>query len=538
MSEASSSASQPSRDATDSLLAPLALPAFRAIWAANIVSNIGTLMQSVGAAWLMTTLTSSTILVGLVQTASTLPVLLVGLLAGALADLADRKALLFWSQAWMLIMAALLGILAVLGRASPWVLLALTFALGVGGAISLPAWQATVQDIVPRRWVTSAVALNSISFNVARAIGPALGGLVVAAFGAAFAFFSNAVSFLAVLAAVALWKREPVQASRLSEDVVGAIRSGFRYLLHAPRLQAPIIRAIAFNLCAAAVWPLLPLYARDVLGTSATGYGLLLGAFGLGSILSATVLPRLRNRFALDRILAMGAILGGMAFFGLSISAKPLLAGLFLFLSGASWVGVLVNFNVAVQTSVPDWVRGRALAFYLLAFQGVLAFDGALWGWLAGVIGTSECFAVAGLGLIAGLVLIRFYPLAIDETIDLRPSTHWPEAHAGLQTELDDGPILVTIEYLIAPENFGHFRLVMRQLRERRLRDGAIRWRLYQDTRQPERFLELFRLDSWSEHLRQHERSTMADKEVEALALEMHTGGERPRVSHYLGLED
>ena len=162
-------------------------------------------------------------------------------------------------------MAALLGILAVLGRASPWVLLALTFALGVGGAISLPAWQATVQDIVPRRWVTSAVALNSISFNVARAIGPALGGLVVAAFGAAFAFFSNAVSFLAVLAAVALWKREPVQASRLSEDVVGAIRSGFRYLLHAPRLQAPIIRAIAFNLCAAAVWPLLPLYARDVL---------------------------------------------------------------------------------------------------------------------------------------------------------------------------------------------------------------------------------------------------------------------------------
>jgi predicted MFS family arabinose efflux permease len=254
----------------------------------------------------------------------------------------------------------------------------------------LPAWQATVQDIVPRRWVTSAVALNSISFNVARAIGPALGGLVVAAFGAAFAFFSNAVSFLAVLAAVALWKREPVQASRLSEDVVGAIRSGFRYLLHAPRLQAPIIRAIAFNLCAAAVWPLLPLYARDVLGTSATGYGLLLGAFGLGSILSATVLPRLRNRFALERILAMGAILGGTAFFGLSISAKPLLAGLFLFLSGASWVGVLVNFNVAVQTSVPDWVRGRALAFYLLAFQGVLAFDGALWGWLAGVIGTSE----------------------------------------------------------------------------------------------------------------------------------------------------
>jgi MFS family permease len=526
------------QDARDSLLAPLALPAFRAIWAANIVSNIGTLMQSVGAAWLMTGLTSSTTLVGLVQTAATLPVFLVGLLAGALADLADRKALLFWSQAWMLLMAALLGVLTLLGYASPWVLLALTFGLGVGGAISLPAWQATVQDMVPKAWVASAVSLNSISFNVARAVGPALGGLVVAVFGAAFAFFANAASYLAVLAAVAFWRRSPVAASRLSEDVLGAIRAGFRYLLHAPRLQAPIIRAIAFNLCAAAVWPLLPLFARDVLKTSATAYGLLLGAFGLGSIVSAIALPRLRGRFALDRTLGMGAILGGLAFFGLSFSTRPVTAGVLLFFSGAAWVGVLVNFNVAVQTSVPDWVRGRALAFYLLAFQGVLAFDGALWGWLAGVIGTPECFAVAGVGLIAGLILIRFFPLVIDETIDLRPSSHWPEAHGDLHPDLDDGPVLVTIEYLVAPENFERFRLLMRQLRERRLRDGARRWRLYQDAQQLERFLELFRLDSWGEHLRQHERTTVADKELEALALEMHQGPGRPKVTHYFGLEE
>jgi MFS family permease len=537
MSDASTR-SQVRQDARDSLLAPLALPAFRAIWAANIVSNIGTLMQSVGAAWLMTSLTSSTTLVGLVQTASTLPVFLVGLVAGALADLADRKALLFWSQAWMLLMAALLGVLTQLGYASPWVLLALIFGLGLGGAISLPAWQATVQDIVPKTWVASAVALNSISFNVARAVGPALGGLVVAAFGAAFAFFANAASFLAVLAALAFWKRSPVTAPRLSEDVLGAIRAGFRYLLHAPRLQAPIIRAIAFNLCAAAVWPLLPLFARDVLKTSAMGYGLLLGAFGLGSIVSAVALPRLRGRFALDRILGMGAVLGGAAFFGLSLSTHPLAAGVLLFFAGAAWVGVLVNFNVAVQTSVPDWVRGRALAFYLLAFQGVLAFDGALWGWLAGVIGTPECFAVAGVGLIAGLILIRFFPLVIDETVDLRPSTHWPEAHADLHADPEDGPVLVAVEYLVAPENFERFRLVMRQLRERRLRDGARRWRLYQDAQQPERFLELFRLDSWGEHLRQHERTTVADKQLESLALEMHQGPGRPKVTHYFGLEE
>ena len=283
---AQSQASQVSRN---SLLAPLALPAFRAIWAANIVSNVGTLMQSVGAAWLMTSLTSSTTLVGLVQTAATLPVFLVGLLAGALADLADRKSLLFWSQAWMLFMAALLGVLTLGGYASPWVLLGLTFGLGLGGAISLPAWQATVQDIVPRVWVASAVSLNSISFNVARAIGPALGGLIVAAFGAAFAFSPTRHPSSLFWRPLAFWRRPPVAASRLSEDVLGAIRAGFRYLLHAPRLQAPIIRSIAFNLCAAAVWPLLPLFARDVLKTSATGYGLLLGAFGLGSIVRAMV---------------------------------------------------------------------------------------------------------------------------------------------------------------------------------------------------------------------------------------------------------
>jgi len=273
------------------------------------------------------------------------------------------------------------------------------------------------------------------------------------------------------------------------------------------------------------------------LKTSASGYGLLLAAFGLGSIVSAIALPRLRSRFALDRILAMGSVIGAVAFFGLSLTVRSLVAGAFLFFAGAAWVGVLINFNVAVQTSVPDWVRGRALAFYLLAFQGVLAFDGALWGWLAGVIGTPQCFTVAGVGLIVGLVLIRFFPLIIDETIDLRPSTHWPDAHADLQADLNDGPVLVAIEYLIAAEDAERFRLLMRELRERRLRDGARRWRLYHDAQQPERYLELFRLDSWGEHLRQHERTTMADRELEALALQLHQGTSRPKVTHYFGVE-
>lgn len=520
-----------------SVLAPLQIPTFRAIWSANVVSNIGTLMQQVGAAWLMTSLTSSTLLVGLVQTASTLPVFLVGLLAGALADLAERKKLLIWAQSWMLLMATLLGTLTLLGYTTPQVLLGFTFAIGLGAAINLPAWQATVQDIVPKPLVASAVSLNSIAFNVARAIGPALGGFVVAVAGPAVAFFSNAASYLATILAVNSWKPAP-PAPRLSEDILGAIRAGLRYLLHAPRLQAPIIRSIAFNLCASAVWPLLPLFAREILKTSAVGYGLLLAAFGLGSITAAICLPRLRSLFALDVILGLGAILAALAFFGLWQCRTAWQAGVLLFFAGAAWVGVLINFNVAVQTSVPDWVRGRALSFYLLAFQGVLALDGALWGWLAGQIGIQTCFGVAGAGLIAGLALIRFFPLVIDDTIDLRPSTLWPDAHHNLEANPDDGPILVTVEYRIAAGNLAEFRRIMTDVRERRLRDGARRWRLYQDAQDPERLIELFRVDSWAEHLRQHERTTMQDRDIEATAQALHTGPERPKVAHYFGLEE
>jgi len=518
-----------------SLTAPLAVPAFRSLWSASIVSNIGAMMQAVGAAWLMTSLTESTLLVGLVQTAATMPVFLVGLVGGAMADLADRKKLLFWSQVWMLVMAALLGILTLGHFTTPAVLLGLTFAIGLGRAIGLPAWQASVQDIVPKPLVASAVSLNSIAFNAARAVGPALGGLLVAATGAAFAFFANAASFLAVLFAVNAWKPEKAPAPRLGEDIFGAIRSGFRYLLHAPRLQAPIIRATMFGLCAAAVWSLLPLLARDVLHTNATGYGVLLGAFGAGSIVAGTFLPRLRNRFALEGILALGTALAAVAFFALSFCRQPWPAGVSLFFAGMAWVGVLVNFNVAVQTSVPDWVRGRALAFYLLAFQGALAISGALWGWLAGVIGISQSFAVAAVGLILSLAFSKFFPLESDEEIDLSPSPAWPELHADLVADPDDGPVLVTIIYDIAEEDASNFRALMRIMRERRLRDGARRWRLYHDAKDPERFLELFRLDSWGEHLLQHQRTTMEDRELEAKVLSLHRGKERPLATHYFG---
>ncbi len=520
-----------------SLLAPLGVPAFRAIWSANLVSNLGTLVQSVAAAWLMTSLTTSTTLVGLVQTAATLPVFLVGLLAGALADIVDRKHLLFWSQAWMLLFATALGAMALFGHITPWLLLGFTFAIGLGAAISLPAWQATVQDLVPKPWVPAAVSLNAISFNVARAFGPAIGGFLVATAGAAAAFLVNAASFVAVLLAVTFWKPAPTPPRKLTEDILGAIRAGLRYLLHAPRLQAPIARATIYNLCAGSVWPLLPLLARDVFHTTATGYGLLLGGFGLGSILSALLAPRLRARFQLERILGAGVLLCAAAYAGLALTTNLLVAGGLLFLAGVAWVGVFINFNVAVQTAVPAWVRGRALSFYLLTFQGMLALDGLLWGWLAGVVGTTECFALAAVGLVVGLLGIRFFPLAITD-VDHRRPEDWPYSHEHLPRDIDDGPVLVTVEFFVAPENAAAFRTLMRQLREQRLRDGARRWRLYHDMEDPERFVELFRLDSWSDHLLQVERLTMDDLQVRGAVFTLHKGPEKPKARHYLGVDD
>ncbi|MEO6053634.1 MAG: MFS transporter [Chthoniobacterales bacterium] len=521
------------------LFEPLKIPIYRALWIATIFSNIGTLMQNVGASWMMTSLTPSTTLVGLVQTASTLPVFLVGILAGVLADIVDRRWLLLITQTWMLLSATALGVVTLTGHTTPWMLLALTFSLGFGAAMNLPAWQAIMQDIVPRESVAAAVSLNSMAFNVARSVGPALGGFVVAWGGAASVFFLNALSFIAVVGVLWVWKPVIRERDHLSEDVIGAIRAGTRYVLHAHRVHAPMIRSAAFVLCGGSIWPLLPLMARDVLKTTAAGYGAMLAAIGVGSIISALLLPRFRKSVALDWIIGVSTGLLIIACFTLAFSSQRMVIFGALVLAGMAWIGVLVNFNVAVQTSVPAWVRGRAISFYLLIFQGMLAAGGAIWGYLAGQVGTQEAFGISGIGLLLGLILIRWFPLHLEENLDLSPSAHWPEQEIHhVEAEMDDGPVLVNVEYFVKPENVSEFRLVMQKMRELRLRDGAIRWRLYRDMSDPGRYIELFRVHSWAEHMRQNERFTMDDRQLKARVYAMHTGEEHPRVSHFLSVEE
>jgi MFS family permease len=518
--------------------APLRHPLFLAMWAAAFVSNIGTWMQNIAASWLMTSLSPSPLLVALVQTATSLPFFLLALPGGALADVVDRRRLLLLAQFWMLGAAAALGVLTLAGAASPWVLLTFTFLLGGGAAMTGPAWMAAIPELVPRRELSAAVALNSVGFNLALAVGPALGGLVIAAVGegahgAGISFLLNAASFLAVVAVLYFWKR-PHHASVLpAERMIGAIRAGLRYARHAPPLWAVFVRTAAFVLCASALWSLLPLLVRHELGRGSLDYGVLLGAFGVGSVGGAAFLPRLRHRFGPDAVVASATVLFAAVLAILAwVRAFPLLC-VAMALGGVAWLCLVSTLMVAVQTLVPSWVRGRALAVFMVVFQGAMTAGSALFGGVADWVGVAPALALAALALLVSVPALWRLRLPSGEDPDLSPSPHW-SAHEGMdEPENDRGPVLIVVEYRIDPARAADFARAMRPVRRVRLRDGAMRWGLFHDTTDAGRYIETFLVESWVEHLRQHERMTVADQAARELARTFHLGPP-PAVSHYV----
>jgi MFS family permease len=519
---------------TSSPWTPLRDPLFRALWLAAVVSNIGTWMQNIAAAWLMTSLTQSALLISLVQAATSLPIFLLSLPAGAIADVVDRRKLLILSQVWMLVVAGLLGGLTVAGLTTPAVLLGLTFLLGLGGAMTVPAWQAAIPELVSREEIPSAVVLNSISFNLALAVGPALGGMVVAAAGPGAAFLVNAASFLGVAAVLYYWKRRPRESELPAERVLGAIRAGNRYVRHAPALHAVLVRGGVFILCGSAMWALLPLLARQVLGLSPAHYGILLGCFGGGSVAGAVLLPRLRHRVTSQQQVAGATLLFAAVAVGLgSIKMFPLLC-LVLFCGGLAWIALMSILMVAAQMVVPAWVKARALAVFMLVFQGGMAAGSAVWGAVAARVGVPQAFYWAAAGLVVGMLAMVKYRLGGSEDLDLAPSLHWGTPDTVQEPEAEHGPVLVTVEYHIQATDAEAFAEAMRGVRRIRLRDGAMRWGLFQDTSEPTRYLETFVVTSWLEHLRQHERVTMSDQQVEEGALAYHTGQSPPVVSHLI----
>ena len=529
----------------ESGFAPLRLPLFRDRWIASTISSVGTWMQDTAGTWLMTVLTTSPLLIALMQTAASLPVLLLGLLAGATADIFDRRRLLIFWQVWMLASVAVLAVLTLLGHVSPWALLGFTFLLNVGSAMNNPAWQAIVPELVPRELIPDTVSLNAASNNLARALGPALGGLMVAGFvsvhrGAGSVFFLNALSFAGVIWVLVRWKRTPLFKSALpAERIAGSIRSGLRYVRYSPTLQSSLIRAFTFTFFVSGIWSLLAVVAKRDLRAGALGYGILNGSLGLGAVVAATQLPKIRRRFSADRILAMSSIYQGVTLISLALVHTPWVVIPMLMVSGFAWTSTMAQLNVSVQLAVPAWVQARALGTYLMTFQGGMALGSIMWGFVAEHWSTTAALLAAGVGLVGTLpVVSRFHILqgAIPDHTPYVYKRPAPERAAapGVDNDPSEGPVRVTVEYQVPLARYTEFTHAIHELRGVRLRDGAMRWGIYREATNPEHLIETFVMESWLEYLRSRERVTAADTVIRERVYAMHEGEVGPRISHQI----
>jgi MFS family permease len=512
--------------------APLRIRIYRVLWIAQLTSNLGTWMQMVGAQWLMGTLSSDPLLVALIQTALTLPVFMFGFPAGALGDIFDRRRILLASQTFMLVSAGALALLTLAGDITPAVLLALTFAIGAGMALTAPSWQAIQPDLVGRELIPQAATLGATSMNIARAVGPAIGGALVAAGGPEWVFGLNAVSFLGVLGVLVWWRREPRAKVLGPEHIGGALRAGVRFVRSSPRMRTVLVRAISFVVFSTALWALLPVVARSHLHLGSGGYGLLLGAVGVGAVLGAWTLPRARARWNLDRVVIVSSIAFAAVAAVLAWVHVVAIVALALVVAGYCWISVNSSLNASAQTVLPDWVRSRGMSIYLLTFQGGQALGSVVWGVVASRWSTDVALTAVAAGLVSAPLVAYRWPLR-TRPIDVRLSDWFPEPRLEMEPEPSHGPVLVEVEYEVPPENAGAFREAMERVGRSRRRSGAQRWGLFQDGAHPEKFVEAYVVETWEEHLRQsQERYTRADEMHVQMARSLVREGTVPIARH------
>jgi MFS family permease len=507
---------------------------FRALWLATIASNIGTWMHDIGAGWLMTSLSPTPVMVALVQTATTLPILLLALPAGALADIVDRRRYLLAVQAWLAGVAALLAFLTFAGLITAWLLVAFTFAMGVGAAMMMPAWAAVTPEIVPRTELQGAIALNSMGMNVARAIGPAIAGIIVSLFGTGAVFALNALSFIGVIAVLILWKREPAATTLPAERFFSALRVGFKFVRHHGPLQGAVIRGMGFFLFASAPWALLPLIAKSLEGGGPTSFGLLVAAIGVGAVVGALLLPRLRRSVGRDALVAGATVLYAIVMVALAtLNELWALVGVMV-LSGLAWIAVLSSLQVAAQLALPNWVRSRGLAAFMATFMGSMALGSLVWGGLAQQTDIPTALVTAAAGIVLAIAITWRWRIGTIDTIDFTPSMHWPLPATHDQVRPDRGPVMVTIRYQVEPTQRSAFLAAARELGKRRQRDGAFAWGVLEDAECKDHFVEYFMVESWLEHLRQHERFTNADRVLQDSMRTMLSPGTEPEVAHFV----
>ncbi len=519
---------------TSGAWSPLRNTTFRMLWIATIASNIGTWMHEVGAGWLMTTLSTNPLHVALIQVAGSLPMFFLALPAGAAADIVDKRRYLLLVQLWMSAVAVTLASLTLLGLMNVPLLLTLTLALGIGTALMMPAWSALTPELVGKEDLPNAVAISSVGINVSRAIGPALAGLVVSLVGPWLTFALNAISFAGVILVLFTWKRELKEPLLPAERFLGAMRSGLRFARSSRPLQAVLVRALAFFLFASAGTSLLPLIVRGEMQGTAADFGMLLAAIGIGAVAGATLLPRLRQRISRDRLVMLASLVYAVFLLVLASVRNFYVLMPAMLLSGAAWIAVLSNMQVAAQTAVPAWVRARALSVYILVFFGAMAGGGLLWGSIASHASITLSLLLAAAGLAVGTLVTCKVALPETEAEELAPSLHWPTPLLNADQDQERGPVMVTVEYHIDPERAHAFVEAARELEAMRKRNGALSWGLMQDSAEPAVWQEFFFEESWLEHLRHHHRVTRGELKIEARARALQTDGVPVRIRHLL----
>ena len=511
-------------------LAPFRHDTFRVIWVASLASNFGGLVQAVGAAWMMTSISDSVNMVALVQASTSLPIMLFSLVSGALADNFDRRRIMLIAQCFMLAVSALLTVCTYFGLVTPWLLLLFTFLIGCGTALNNPSWQASVGDMVPRDVLPAAVALNSMGFNITRSVGPAIGGAIVAAAGAAAAFAANTLSYFALLFALIRWRREVTLSTLPRESMGRAISAGLRYVAMSPNIGKVLFRGFVFGLSASAILALLPLVARNLVAGGPLTYGIMLGAFGLGAIGGALLSARLREHLSSEWIVRI-------AFAGFAVSALVTassshgwLTSLALLLSGAGWVLALSLFNTTVQLSTPRWVVGRALSLYQTTTFGGIAAGSWMWGQAAETYGPATALIASAALMVVGAAIGLRLPLPEFQSLNLDPLNRFSEPLLKLDLKPRSGPIVVMIDYDIADADVPDFLTAMAERRRIRIRDGAGQWGLMRDLENPTVWTETYHVPTWVEYVRHNQRRTQADAEIGDRLLELHRGETPPRV--------
>jgi MFS family permease len=511
----------------------LSIRVFRMLWIATLVSNVGTWTQEVASSWLMTEMAPDPVMVSLVQVATALPLFMLCLPAGALADMVDRRRWLLGTQCWMLISAAVMAAITFGGFMNPWLLLAGSFCLSIGTALNSPGWHSVTPEIVPKESLSEAVTLNGVVINCARALGPAVGGLVVVNLGAAAAFLLNAVSFLAVVFVLYGWKREAPPETAPTEPFLSAIRIGLQWVKHSPLMRVVVMRTGILIFASSVVWSLLPLLCKESFGFGASGYGMMLVANGLGAILGATlVLKRMRQHLNVNQIV-------GAAWFGfiptlliLSYTSHPAVLFAAMLWGGLCNLCMLSCFHLAAQSVAPNWVRARVMAIYLLVFFGATTTGALFWGHLARKIGLHNCLLLGAVLLAQGLLTAWMAPLRTGEHLDHEPARCWPDHEFKLYVPPQHGPILISVEYRIAPVDAAAFQEAMEKVRRIRYRNGVRWWHLYVDLEESTLYREVYLEDTWAAHLRQHERISKTQAEISELANRYHRAPGNPKATH------